>query len=293
MKKTVSAILTVILICLISRTAVMAAPGEPTIEGQMPDCYMNMGSGGITLYANASSPDGGMLEYQWYSTTMNDMATIYAIIGEEGETLYVPEKLGVMWYCYAVWNVDYNGQRSTPVYSRLIRVEFYEQDDHEHTYGEWMITMYPTCTEGGIMARECDCGKTERAEIGATGHKWDNGKITKEPTSDTDGVKTYTCLVCNAVKTEPESSSEGETTEPESTSEGTLNTTGDPDNESTKEASATVKETSEQKENQKDSPGFPIWAIILIAAVTVGGGATAAILIIIVKKNKTKKQNEA
>ncbi|MGN0375865.1 MAG: hypothetical protein ACI4EN_10245, partial [Butyrivibrio sp.] len=129
MKKTVSAILTVILICLISRTAVMAAPGEPTIESQMPDCYLYMGCGGITLFTDASSPDGGMLEYQWYSTTQNDMATIYAIIGEEGETLYVPEKLGVTWYCYAVWNVDYNGQRSTPVYSRLIRVEFYEQDD--------------------------------------------------------------------------------------------------------------------------------------------------------------------
>ena len=36
----------------------------------------------------------------------------------------------------------------------------------------------------------------------ATGHKWDAGKVTTEPTASAAGVKTYTCTVCNATKTE-------------------------------------------------------------------------------------------
>ena len=33
-------------------------------------------------------------------------------------------------------------------------------------------------------------------------HKWDAGKVTKQPTAAEDGVKTYTCTVCGATKTE-------------------------------------------------------------------------------------------
>lgn len=33
-------------------------------------------------------------------------------------------------------------------------------------------------------------------------HTWDNGVVTTEPTAEKDGVKTYTCTVCNETKTE-------------------------------------------------------------------------------------------
>lgn len=33
-------------------------------------------------------------------------------------------------------------------------------------------------------------------------HKWDDGKVTTEPTCTTDGVKTYTCAICKETKTE-------------------------------------------------------------------------------------------
>ena len=36
----------------------------------------------------------------------------------------------------------------------------------------------------------------------AKGHKWDNGKVTTEPTYAEEGVKTYTCTACGATKTE-------------------------------------------------------------------------------------------
>ncbi|MDD7314675.1 MAG: hypothetical protein PUH11_02970 [Bacilli bacterium] len=55
------------------------------------------------------------------------MATIRAIDGSEENTYQMPEFSGVKWFCYAVWNVNSDGEKSAPVYSRLIRVERYEE----------------------------------------------------------------------------------------------------------------------------------------------------------------------
>ena len=41
-----------------------------------------------------------------------------------------------------------------------------------------------------------------RDEIPATGHQWDEGQITNEPTEDSEDEKTFTCTVCNATYTE-------------------------------------------------------------------------------------------
>ena len=54
-------------------------PAKPVIEGEMPDCYMSIGSDGITLFTNVSAPDGGTLKYQWYVTDIENMAMIRAI----------------------------------------------------------------------------------------------------------------------------------------------------------------------------------------------------------------------
>lgn len=72
---------------------------------------------------------------------------------------------------------------------------------HTHSFGKWMVTTNATCTESGIMTRECDCGQTERMEVAATGHHWDDGKVTKEPTETSDGEFTFTCTVCNVTQT--------------------------------------------------------------------------------------------
>ena len=63
-----------------------------------------------------------------------------------------------------------------------------------------------TCTEtgltDGVRCSVCGVVLTPQTEIPATGHKWDEGVVTTSPTCENAGVKTYTCTVCNATKTE-------------------------------------------------------------------------------------------
>lgn len=64
----------------------------------------------------------------------------------------------------------------------------------------------PTCTETGLTdgVRCSVCGTFIKVqeEIPAKGHSWNEGVITTSPTCENAGVKTYTCTVCSATKTE-------------------------------------------------------------------------------------------
>ena len=277
MKRFVFAIMLVLAIVGSATVTVSAAgprPTQPVIVAEMPDCYMPIGSDGITLFTNVSVPDGGTLKYQWYVTDIENMAMIRAIDYAEGNSYQVPEVLGVKWYCYAAWNVV-GGLKSEPIYSRLIRVEFYENSsEHTHSFGEWMVTTKPTCTKAGIKTRECDCGVTERAEVPAIGHNWDAGTITREPSPKADGEKTYSCLVCKATMTDPVKYSKS------------LESDDDEKNsvESDKDKSTDLKENSESSTEQtspaeSDKVSFPWWIVAVIAAVVIGAGVLAVVLI--------------
>lgn len=273
-------------------------PAKPVIEGEMPDCYMPIGSDGIILFTNASVPDGGTLKYQWYATDIENMAMIRAIDYAEGDSYKVPEELGVKWYCYAAWNVV-GGAESEPTYSRLIRVEFYENSSaHTHSFGEWMVTTKPTCTEAGIKTRECDCGVTERAEVPAAGHIWDAGTITREPAPKADGEKTYSCLVCKVTMTEPVIySGSPESNNNEKTS-GSLESNNVEKSSDAKDegASTELKENHEENTEQTSSVesnkvSFPRWMIAVIAAVTVALVIVVGILVIaLIRKDTAGKE---
>ncbi len=75
-----------------------------------------------------------------------------------------------------------------------------------HTgYGTHENTVPATCGEAGRTETICDnCGEVvSTKEIPATGaHTWDNGTVTTEPTETTPGVRTFTCAVCGATRTE-------------------------------------------------------------------------------------------
>lgn len=64
----------------------------------------------------------------------------------------------------------------------------------------------PTCTEvGKTEGSHClICGEVikKQEEIPATEHAWDNGVVTKEPTTSNEGEKTYTCTVCKTTKSD-------------------------------------------------------------------------------------------
>ena len=50
---------------------------------------------------------------------------------------------------------------------------------HEHSFGEWIVTTQPTCTEPGEKTRTCTgCGEVETMVIDATGHHYKDGKCT-------------------------------------------------------------------------------------------------------------------
>ena len=50
---------------------------------------------------------------------------------------------------------------------------------HEHTFGEWIVTTQPTCTEPGEKTRTCTgCGEVETMVIPAAGHDYKDGKCT-------------------------------------------------------------------------------------------------------------------
>lgn len=61
----------------------------------------------------------------------------------------------------------------------------------------------PTCLIKGYTIYTCECGDSYIDKyVNATGHSYNSGKVTKVATCTATGVKTYTCTVCGATKTE-------------------------------------------------------------------------------------------
>ena len=82
-------------------------------------------------------------------------------------------------------------------------IEEQTSSECEHQFGEWTITMIPTCTEKGEETRVCSkCGASEKRDVNPLDHKWDDGVVTTIPTVEAKGVKTFTCERCQATKTE-------------------------------------------------------------------------------------------
>ena len=61
----------------------------------------------------------------------------------------------------------------------------------EHTYGEW------SKHNADKHAKICACGDTVYAD-----HIWNEGVVTTQPTTEAEGVKTYTCTECGETKRE-------------------------------------------------------------------------------------------
>ena len=102
-------------------------------------------------------------------------------------------------------------------------------DSSEHTFGEAVITLQPTCAETGKKTLTCSgCGFVRIEALNALGHEYDSewgkdadnhwnvcscgekvnlvahtfdsGVITKQPTEKEEGTKLFTCIVCGQTK---------------------------------------------------------------------------------------------
>ena len=72
-----------------------------------------------------------------------------------------------------------------------------------HQYKE--VTTPATCGASGSVDNVCErCNDKQHVrDLPITGeHQWDEGVVTKEPTATENGIKTFTCKVCQATKTE-------------------------------------------------------------------------------------------
>ena len=68
--------------------------------------------------------------------------------------------------------------------------------DHVHEWGEWEVTLEPTCAEEGISTRICDCGAKEEAEVEKVEHTPGEWEVIKESTITEEGLKILKCTVC-------------------------------------------------------------------------------------------------
>ena len=97
----------------------------------------------------------------------------------------------------------YNNQKITDVQKETIPAK-------GHVKGEVKIenATESTCEKGGSYDEVVYCTVCNKelsrntVKTEAKGHKWNNGKVTTEPTYTEEGVKTYTCTACGATKTE-------------------------------------------------------------------------------------------
>ena len=126
----------------------------------------------------------------------NVLVTAYWIEYDESEDFWnkkpSDEEYGVKWKA-----IEYNqenplltnadGKYAWDVPEGWWRVKF-EKRGYETTWSDWM-TVPPLQTEVNIGMKH-------------TSHEWDEGVITKKPTENNEGIKTYTCIICGQTKIE-------------------------------------------------------------------------------------------
>lgn len=129
---------------------------------------------GVTTLENTQS--------EWYVSGNKDETTD-EITMPEG-TYYIrliPEAL-------RSWS---DGRIDTSTYSISIN------ERHDHVYGEWTVTLEPTCTEPGSREHACTiCGNTVSEKISPTGHSFGEWIVDVDSTCTKEGSQHHDCEVC-------------------------------------------------------------------------------------------------
>ena len=70
------------------------------------------------------------------------------------------------------------------------------QGEHKHSFGDWVQTKAPTCTEKGEEEQVCECGEKKTRAVNALGHDWGEWAPKVAATCTTDGSEERACKRC-------------------------------------------------------------------------------------------------
>lgn len=130
-----------------------------------------------------------------------------SVCGETKET-QISDPLG---HDYGEWKVTkeptctkYGTKKRICKRCNEYEIDVIDPTGHQHT--KIIDQKKATCEEkgysGDLYCEDCRLIIQLGHDIVATGHTWDDGEITKEPTQTATGIKTYTCKTCHKTRTE-------------------------------------------------------------------------------------------
>lgn len=130
-----------------------------------------------------------------------------SVCGETKET-QISDPLG---HDYGEWKVTkeptctkYGTKKRICKRCNEYEIDVIDPTGHQHT--KIIDQKDATCEEkgysGDLYCEDCRLIIQLGHDIAATGHTWDDGEITKEPTQTATGIKTYTCKTCHKIRTE-------------------------------------------------------------------------------------------
>ncbi len=73
------------------------------------------------------------------------------------------------------------------------RCGFVLDENHSHSYGEWIVVADATCEKDGSRYRVCACGDRETEVLTKLGHDWGEWVVVAEPTCSTIGQQARYC----------------------------------------------------------------------------------------------------
>lgn len=160
-----------------------------------------------TITATGHKPEIRNKKEATCSSTGYTGDTYCSVCGETKET-QISDPLG---HDYGEWKVTkeptctkYGTKKRICKRCNEYEIDVIDPTGHQHT--KIIDQKKATCEEkgysGDLYCEDCRLIIQLGHDIAATGHTWDDGEITKEPTQTATGIKTYTCKTCHKTRTE-------------------------------------------------------------------------------------------
>lgn len=142
-------------------------------------------------------------------------------------------------------------------------------DDNNHVWNDGVITTPPTCITDGIKTFTCTvCGATKTEFISALGHKWGEWTVTKEATATQQGEKIRICENCGKKETDTIPVNATETP----TTPTQNNSTPTQNNSTNNNTAVNTQTANEVSSSNAPKTGDENYLIVLLTLVLAGMG---------------------